>query len=327
MDVVLWMLSTLAVWVLSIVYLVVPLVKHRSVKSATAAARNDLQSDGPVRDVCGTGPVQVHLMPPLPIPRGTPAALATILAATNHYQVLGVDQCASEEAIRRARRSLTLLAHPDKAGNIPGAPQACQRVLEASEVLLDTQKRAEYDDQIENARLLAAKHPEELLGLSQKTVDRIYKATGVDLTTLTSAQSVLMACDSCPQGIHQLPLLPNLTQLKARWCSTCRTRHAVSEGESWVESQRAFRGLSLGQTFRLYTCSQGLIYDATALGTCCGLLEDWARSKMPLNPCINPLSKAPNSSPSPSPMSASSSSAFKKKDKRKRMNGNRKKNK
>lgn len=213
-------------------------------------------------------------MPPLPIPRGAPAALTPILSATNHYQVLGVDQGASEETLRQAKRSLTLITHPDKVGNAPGAPQACQRVLEASKVLLDAQKRAEYDYQIESARVLA---------------------THINLTTaLDKTQSILMACDSCSQGMHQLNRCPNLNKSNARWCAGCRVRHSVSEGESWVEVQRAFRGCLLGYTYVLYTCSQGLIYDATVLGTCCGLLEDWARAKMPSNPCINPLTNLGN---------------------------------
>jgi hypothetical protein len=259
MDAVVWVASTLLVWILSIAYLVVPLVKRRLGTKPSAS---------------GAGHGQVDLMPPLPIPRGAPAALAPILSATNYYQVLGVDQGASEETLRQAKRSLTLITHPDKVGNAPGAPQACQRVLEASKVLLDPQKRAEYDDQVETTRMLA---------------------THINLTTaLDKTQSILMACDSCPQGMHQLPCCPNLNKSKARWCAGCRVRHSVSEGESWVEVQRAFRGLSLGNTYLLYTCFQGLVYDATVLGTCCGLLEDWARAKMPSNPCINPLTNLGN---------------------------------
>lgn len=55
-----------------------------------------------------------------------------ILAATSHYSVLEVEPTAGEETIRRARRSKSLLVHPDKVGDLPGARDAFDRVTNVS---------------------------------------------------------------------------------------------------------------------------------------------------------------------------------------------------
>jgi DnaJ-class molecular chaperone len=59
-------------------------------------------------------------------------------------KVLTVDGNADEAAIRKAKRQLSLATHPDKC-SCPGAQQAFQLVTEASDALLDTAARAQYD--------------------------------------------------------------------------------------------------------------------------------------------------------------------------------------
>lgn len=232
----------------------------------------------------------VRMMDPLPVPMGTNEPVASILRATNHYEVLGVEESASDDTLRKAKRKLSLMTHPDKAGNAPGAPDACQRVLEASDTLCDPERRRTYDEEMAIARMVASGEAASLL---ERTADEVFNATGVDITKMNV--SVLMACDSCPRGVHQLPIVPERTDPgSARWCSTCRAYHAVAEEEVWVESSFAWQGLVPGRRLRMFVCATGKIYDATELGECSGLLEGWVHSRLPPNPCKNPLASLPH---------------------------------
>lgn len=60
------------------------------------------------------------------------------------YKILGVNEKASKEEIKKAYRNLSLKHHPDKTSN-PESHQLFQKINEAYETLGDEQKRNEYD--------------------------------------------------------------------------------------------------------------------------------------------------------------------------------------
>jgi len=64
------------------------------------------------------------------------------VAASNHYDVLGVTRDASPDEIKVAYRAASLRAHPDRQG---GSDAAMAEVNAAYEVLSDPTLRAEYD--------------------------------------------------------------------------------------------------------------------------------------------------------------------------------------
>eukprot|EP00929_Paragymnodinium_shiwhaense_P045074 TRINITY_DN23072_c0_g2_i1.p1 TRINITY_DN23072_c0_g2~~TRINITY_DN23072_c0_g2_i1.p1 ORF type:complete len:514 (+),score=104.82 TRINITY_DN23072_c0_g2_i1:86-1627(+) len=68
------------------------------------------------------------------------------MAASSHYDVLGLARTASAPDVRAAFRQRALVSHPDKGGE----PERFRRIMEAFEVLYDETKRAHYD------RMLAA---------------------------------------------------------------------------------------------------------------------------------------------------------------------------
>ncbi|KAG6619378.1 DnaJ subfamily B protein [Phytophthora cinnamomi] len=67
-----------------------------------------------------------------------------IKACKNHYEVLAVQQSATENEVKKAYRKLALKLHPDK-NSAPGAEDAFKAVGKAFAVLSDPDKRAHYD--------------------------------------------------------------------------------------------------------------------------------------------------------------------------------------
>ena len=64
----------------------------------------------------------------------------------NYYQILGINQYASNEQIKKAFRRLAMLYHPDRnLGNIDEAGEKFKEINEAYEVLGDEQRRWQYD--------------------------------------------------------------------------------------------------------------------------------------------------------------------------------------
>ncbi len=66
------------------------------------------------------------------------------MAKRDYYEVLGVSKGTSEEAIRKAFRKKAMEYHPDRNKN-PDAEEKFKEVNEAYQVLIDSQKRAQYD--------------------------------------------------------------------------------------------------------------------------------------------------------------------------------------
>ena len=63
----------------------------------------------------------------------------------NFYEVLGISKDATEDQIKKAYRTLVFKFHPDRNLGDKEAEENFKKVQEAYEVLIDPQKRAEYD--------------------------------------------------------------------------------------------------------------------------------------------------------------------------------------
>lgn len=65
--------------------------------------------------------------------------------AENYYKILGVNQGASSEEIKKAYRQLAMRYHPDRNPNDKVAEQKFKEISQAYETLKDPQKKAAYD--------------------------------------------------------------------------------------------------------------------------------------------------------------------------------------
>jgi DnaJ-class molecular chaperone len=70
--------------------------------------------------------------------------------AENFYTILGVNENASKEEIKKAYRNLQLKYHPDRNGGSNEFITMTHKINEAYEVLSDTKKKQEYDMMLKN---------------------------------------------------------------------------------------------------------------------------------------------------------------------------------
>lgn len=68
----------------------------------------------------------------------------------NFYKVLGVDEKASQDEIKKVYRKLAVKYHPDKNKGNKEAEEKFKEISQAYEVLSDEKKRAEYDEMRQN---------------------------------------------------------------------------------------------------------------------------------------------------------------------------------
>jgi DnaJ-class molecular chaperone len=64
---------------------------------------------------------------------------------TNYYDVLGINEGASKDEIKKAYRTLQMKHHPDRNGGNEESSDMTKKINEAYETLGDVQKREEYD--------------------------------------------------------------------------------------------------------------------------------------------------------------------------------------
>lgn len=65
----------------------------------------------------------------------------------DYYDILGVDEDASKDEIKKAYRNLARKHHPDRNPDDPGAEERFKEIQEAYSVLSDEEKRQQYDAQ------------------------------------------------------------------------------------------------------------------------------------------------------------------------------------
>eukprot|EP00798_Chlamydomonas_sp_ICE-L_P027634 gene27634-7272_t len=174
-----------------------------------------------------SGPAKVKLKNEAP--KGATGEVARVLRSQNYYEVLDVLPEADDDTIRKAKRTLSLATHPDKAGaDAVGAKEAFQRVTAAFEVLSDETKRKHYD-----MDLNAAKAPRGHAANDANAY--VPPEASASAGFGGHSQKMSMPCRACKA--EHIAIATTIPAAQARYCSQCDTYHAAKNGESWIASQ------------------------------------------------------------------------------------------
>ncbi|XP_051127911.1 uncharacterized protein LOC127249239 [Andrographis paniculata] len=199
-----------------------------------------------------------------------------LLNCSDHYAALGLSRFENVDlsVIKRDYRKKAMLVHPDKNMGNEKAAEAFKRLQNAYEVLLDSTKRKEYDDELRR---------EELLNYFRKFHNSSNKHKGHSLFQSSfghpeadaddlMGESRRIACRKC--GSFHLWVYTKKAKSRARWCQECKDFHQAKDGDGWVEqgSKPLFFGiLQQVEAPSAYVCADGKIYDASEWYICQGL--------------------------------------------------------
>ncbi|KAG6431340.1 hypothetical protein SASPL_109419 [Salvia splendens] len=229
----------------------------------------------------GSGGHRADRTPGMPSTSGSDSEMTSedevvrLLNCADHYAALGLSRFENIDAsvIKREYRKKAMLVHPDKNMGDEKAGEAFKKLQNAYEVLLDSFKRKEYDDELRREELLnyfrkfQNTSPQNQGHGSFKS--RFGRPENGDDPLRESRQ---IACRKCGHFHHWV--FTNKPKVKARWCQECKDFHPAKDGDGWVEqsSQPFFFGmLQQVETPSAYVCAGGKVYDATEWYICQGM--------------------------------------------------------
>ncbi|KAK9992039.1 hypothetical protein SO802_027024 [Lithocarpus litseifolius] len=230
-----------------------------------------------------TGPgLSADRGPGVPSTSGTDSELTSeeevvrLLNCTDHYLVLGLSRYEDIDVsvLKREYRKKAMLVHPDKNMGNEKAAEAFKKLQNAYEVLLDTQKRKTYDDELRR---------EELLNLFRRFQSTSQTNGGHGLFASGFAHSEAggedplgdsrqIACKKC--GNHHVWVHTRKSKSQARWCQECKDFHQAKDGDGWVEQSSQpflFGLLQKVDAPSAFVCADSRIYDATEWYNCQGM--------------------------------------------------------
>ncbi|XP_052179014.1 uncharacterized protein LOC127792530 isoform X2 [Diospyros lotus] len=181
-----------------------------------------------------------------------------ILSSMDHYEALGFPCRKTIDVVllKKEYRRKAMLVHPDKNMGIPLASESFKKLQCAYEVLSDSLKKRDYDEQLRK---------EESMSVSEKN------ASCEDGQDYCFEESRHIQCTKCC-GFH-IWLCTTRTKAKARWCQDCCQHHQANNGDGWVEYKGS---LVLGQPQKMgipraFVCAGSKIFDVSEWAICQGM--------------------------------------------------------
>ncbi|CAA3023924.1 Molecular chaperone (superfamily) [Olea europaea subsp. europaea] len=158
-----------------------------------------------------------------------------LLNCKDHYAALGLFRFQNIDLsiIKREYRKKAMLVHPDKNMGNEKAAEAFKKLQNAYEVLLDSAKRKEYDDELKR---------EELLNFFRNIQNGSQEGRGFTTSSFARPEAEgedplgelrRIACRKC--GYFHVWVHTKKPKSRARWCQDCKDFHQAKDGDGWVE--------------------------------------------------------------------------------------------
>lgn len=184
-----------------------------------------------------------------------------ILSSLDHYDALGFPRQKKIDAalLKKEYRKKAMLVHPDKNMGSPLASDSFKKLQCAYEVLSDSIKKRDYDDQLRK---------EESKSVSQKS----HNTSHQDGPDFCSEESRRIQCTKC--GNSHIWVCTNRTKVKARWCQDCCQYHQAKDGDGWVEYKGSLvfnRPQKVIEIPRAFVCAESKIFDVSEWAICQGM--------------------------------------------------------
>ncbi|CAM8911897.1 unnamed protein product [Rhodiola kirilowii] len=199
-----------------------------------------------------------------------------LLNCSDHYSALGFSKFGDVDVsvLKREYRKKAMLVHPDKNMGNEKAGEAFKKLQNAYEVLLDSLKRKEYDDELRRDELL--NYFRNLQGDQLKNGRRGLFSSGYSKPDAEYedpfAEARQIACNKC--GNLHVWVQTKKSKTQARWCQDCQDFHPAKDGDGWVEQSSQPFLFGLMQKVDVpcaFVCADSKIYNATEWYICQGM--------------------------------------------------------
>ncbi|KAL9232512.1 hypothetical protein vseg_007619 [Gypsophila vaccaria] len=183
-----------------------------------------------------------------------------ILSCADHYEALGFPRHKRVDAalLKKEYRKKAMLLHPDKNMGSPLASDSFKKLQSAYEVLSDSTKKRDYDEQLRK---------KELKNISQNSPSTSNQETREHFTE----ESRRIQCTKCDDS--HVWVCTNRCKAKARWCQDCCQYHQAKDGDGWVEYKGSlvFNVPQKMEIPRAFVCAENKIFDVSEWAICQGM--------------------------------------------------------
>ncbi|KAL1349204.1 hypothetical protein HN51_025712 [Arachis hypogaea] len=185
-----------------------------------------------------------------------------ILKSLDHYEALGFPRHKKIDGaiLKKEYRKKAMLVHPDKNMGSPLASESFKKLQCAYEVLSDTVKKRDYDEQLRKEESMAKSVCQKSHGSSHQ-----------DNSDYRSEESRRIQCTKC--GNSHIWVCTSRSKAKARWCQDCCQFHQAKDGDGWVEYKGSlvFDRAQKMEIPRAFVCAESKIFDVSEWAICQGM--------------------------------------------------------